>query len=270
MSNNIFQDNKNLGSIETFVNQKQDKIKPKKLTVRPDFIFTMSGNNSTCCLATQIGLFYGINSKNIKQICPMQNCRHNHKVIFIDNDYFKYDHQKHLEAIKQYRPKYCTVRDVMTQEQCLRDGIEYYSPEQILGWAIELSEYAENVIIIPKDEQYLEFFDWSKYMIGVPIPTTHGGDVLNIKHYIDKRCHLLGGSWARQLTYLHLLGDDCVSIDNNYVNKIAKAGCYTLPSGEMQSLKDTLNFNNDGALYTCLSLSFGSINYALNKLISII
>lgn len=239
-----------------------------KLTRKPDIIFTMSGNNSTCCVATQIGWKYGINSKNIKQACPTSEHRHNHEIVFIDNDYFKYNHAKHLEAVKKYKPRYCTVRDVMTREQCDRDEIEYYSPKQILEWAEELLQYAQNVIIIPKDVSFLSFFDWNKYMIGVPVPSSHGADVLDIQYYYRKKCHLLGGSWAKQLTYLYLLGDDCVSLDNNYINKIAKAGCFVDPAGEIRMLKDTLNFDNEGALYTCLSLSFGSITRAVDMLVT--
>ena len=154
----------------------------------------------------------------------------------------------------------------MNEEQCKRDGIEYYPPQQILEWANELAQYAQNIIIILKDEKYLEFFDWSKFMIGVPVPSSHGADVLELKHYYDKKCHLLGGSWASQLSYIYLLGNDCISFDNNYLNKIAKSGSFVTETGEVKNLKDTLNFDTEGALYICLSLSFGAITKALQKL----
>lgn len=71
------------------------------------------------------------------------------RAMFVDNEFKKYNHQKHVSAVKELKPKYATVRDAMTIEQCKQARIDYYPLEQILNWAEELSEYAENVIVIP-------------------------------------------------------------------------------------------------------------------------
>jgi hypothetical protein len=69
---------------------------------------------------------------------------------FIDCEFKKYDHEKHLTAIKANSPKYATVRDLMTKEQCDRASIEYFDFDTVMEWAYELEQYAENIIVIPK------------------------------------------------------------------------------------------------------------------------
>ena len=54
-----------------------------------------------------------------------------HEVKFIDNDYFNYQHDIHLQAVSELKPKYATVRDAMTHAQCNAAEIEYYSLEQL-------------------------------------------------------------------------------------------------------------------------------------------
>jgi len=164
------------------------------------------------------------------------------------------------------KPKYATVRDAMTQAQCNAAEIEYYSLEQILDWAEELSQYAENVIVIPKYAEAIEKIP-AKYVLGYSVPTSHGGTPLPIEMFQGRRVHLLGGSWKKQLSYMAALGDDVVSFDNNYIQLQANFGGFVYPDGETGQLTETLNLPSlTNPRYTALAISFGSIGAKVNEL----
>jgi len=242
--------------------QKGGEINPRILSL--DIIYTLQMADCTCCLAVQAGWKYGINSAHYR-ICPYTHqLSGRHEVAFIDNDYFKYDHQKHLEVVRIYKPKYCTVRDVMTEAQCQSAGIAWYPLEKILEWAEELSQYAENVIIIPKYDCIKDIPE--KFMLGYSIPTSHGGTPLPIELFKGRRIHLLGGSWAAQLDYLAAFGEDVVSLDNNHLSLMAdKFGRFDEGSGEMKQVKEIAPSVNN-VRYIALALSFGAIASKVNSL----
>lgn len=172
-----------------------------------------------------------------------------HEVIFIDNDYFHYDHALHLEAVKRYRPKYATVRDLMTSSQCQQAGIPYYSFEQVMDWAAELAEYAHNVIVIPKYD-CLERIP-AQYVLGYSIPTSHGGTPMPFAMFQGRPIHLLGGSPSKQIAYWQADPADVVSIDNNYILKAARYGQAWCADGQDRSITE-LGF---GAVTTPLYLA---------------
>jgi len=233
----------------------------KRLTSRKmplDMIFTIQGADASCCLAVHAGWKYGINSGQFR-LCPYTHYfSGKHEVAFVDNDYFNYKHEKHLETVKIYKPKYCTVRDIMTEEQCRRDNITWYPLEQILEWAEELQEYAENVILIPKYDCIDQIPE--KFMLGYSIPTSHGGTPLPVDVFRGHRVHLLGGSWANQLSYLEELGEDVASLDNNHVMQIAGFAQVEVGNGDVVSIKDiTPNFDVNNPRWMSLALSFGAM-----------
>ena len=236
---------------------------PRNLPI--DVIYTLQMADCTCCLAVQAGLKYGIQSGQYR-LCPYtEQLSGRHKVVFVDNDYFNYDHETHLRAVRELRPKYATVRDVMTEAQCREAGIQYYSLEQILEWAAELDEYAENVIVIPKYNCIDQIPE--KYMLGYSVPTSHGGTPLPLELFRGRRVHLLGGSWRDQLRYMAALGDDVVSVDNNYIQRIASEfGNYILPDGETRQLADSGFGYLTNVRYAALALSFGAMGAKINEL----
>lgn len=236
---------------------------PRNLPI--DVIYTLQMADCTCCLAVQAGLKYGIQSGQYR-LCPYTGqLSGRHEVVFIDNDYFDYDHEAHLCAVRELRPKYATVRDVMTEAQCREAGIQYYSLEQILEWAAELDEYAENVIVIPKYDCIDQIPE--KYMLGYSVPTSHGGTPLSVELFRGRRVHLLGGSWRDQLSYMAALGDDVVSVDNNHIQRIAREfGNYILPEGEVRQLADSGFGYLTNARYAALALSFGAMGAKINEL----
>jgi hypothetical protein len=171
-----------------------------------------------CCLAVKLGWLYGFQSSS--KPCAGVNHLKAHYPQFIDNDYFQYNHDIHLAKVKQWKPKYATVRDVMSEAQCDAAGIAYYDLKQILLWADELAEYAENVIVIPKYDCLDQIPD--HFILGYSVPTTHGGTPMDIQMFQGWRVHLLGGSPQKQIAYWQQIPDSVVSLDNNYILKMAR------------------------------------------------
>lgn len=229
-----------------------------------DLIYTLQGADATCCLAINAGLRYGIQSRSFSLCGNVERFSGRHAVTFIDNEYTKYEHAVHLAVVKQFRPKYATVRDIFTIEQCEEKGIEYFSLEQILDWAEELSEHAQNVIVIPKYDCIDRIP--AKFMLGYSIPTSHGGTPMPVQAFKGRRVHLLGGNWRRQLNYLSELGNDVVSIDNNHCQLIAQHRGFYTSEGDEMILSDFLDMDVSNPRYVAVALSFGSMVFKLNQL----
>lgn len=240
-----------------------DKDKQAARTLPLDMIYT-AATRTTCCIAVQAGLRYGLNSGMSQNLCPYHSrMRERHRLVFIDNNYTAYDHKQHLDFVKEHRPKYATVRDIMSREQCREASVDYYELEQILDWAEELNEFAEHVIVIPKYD-CIEQLD-KKFMLGYSIPTSHGGTYVDAEKFKGRKIHLLGGSWKRQLEFLDYFGDDVLSVDNNQIHLVAKYGTYMLPDGETAVVGE-LHPHVNNVLIVALSLSFGNIAYKVSQL----
>lgn len=207
-----------------------------------------------CCLAVKSGWMYGVRSSD--GVCGTTERQEAHHPQFIDNNYHHYDHAQHLGAIQRWRPKYATVRDIMTPAQCQAAGIAHYELEQILEWAEELSAYAENVILIPKYDCIDQLPE--KYMLGYSVPTSYGGTPLPVERFKGRRVHLLGGSPQRQIKFFQALRDEVVSLDNNYILKIARFARVFLPKQAVTVSLDDLGMGAlTNPLYASLVLNFG-------------
>lgn len=198
-------------------------------------------------------------------MCPVAAQMPKHKVQFVDNEFKFYDHDHHLEVVRHFRPKYATVRDVMTPEQCQEAGIEYYPLETILEWAEELEQYATNVIVIPKYDCLDQIPD--RYMLGYSVPSSYGGTPLPVEMFKGRRVHLLGGSWKAQLAHMAVLGDDVVSLDNNHISVIANQwGQFCDKDGSTRQMSE-IGFSDLSNVWdTAMCLSFGNIAAAVHDL----
>jgi hypothetical protein len=213
------------------------------------------------------GWEYGICSTN--QVCRYtedSSSKYSHAPVFVDNPYERYDHETHLSEVKKYHPRYATVRDIMTQEQCAEADIEYFSFEQILDWGEELREYTDNVILIPKYDVLGKIPD--HFMLGYSIPTSYGGTPIDIKRFDGRRVHLLGGSPNKQIAYLSQIPDSVVSLDNNYLSKIAARGQMWLVNGMSASLKE-LNLSNKNKIISSEEIGFDRLNNVMNICLAI-
>lgn len=224
---------------------------------RIDAIYT-GGGDGLCCLAVKHGFGYGLNSGHATTcLYATQTTTRRmpeHRVMFVDNDFKHYDHQQHLAVVKQFRPKYATVQDVMLKSDL----------DRILDYAEELTQFAENVMLIPKADCIDQIPE--KFMLGYAVPTSYGGTTLPYSAFGNRRVHLLGGAWQQQLHLIKSSGMNIVSLDFNHCHKMAKHGIFNDGNGYEYKLHDCMPHFSDNPYYTCLCLSLAAIRYKLNRI----
>lgn len=135
---------------------------------------------------------------------------------FLDIEWKRYDFQRHLEAAAQTRPMLTVARDIEDKRDLKR----------IVDQAYRLLEYAENVVVVPKDpllEGRLTNTFPPSFILGFSVPTKYGGTTLS--PYAFKRpVHLLGGRPDRQRQLAELM--PVVSFDTNRFTLDAAYGDY--------------------------------------------
>ena len=246
--------------------EKKKKVVRKRITNdKVDFIYTDSVSEVLGDMAVKAGLKWGISSAGAKSYYGIN------PVTFIDNDYFNYDHQLHLSVVKKHHPKYATVQDVMTKQQCDEHKIKYHPFGQIMDWAEELREHTDNVIVIPKYMDCLDkipdYFMWGFSAGGWLGNSSHGkGNEVGPENFIGHRTHILGSSWKNQLEFLDIIGEWCVSLDNNWISKVAVYGTFVWPDGSTGKLREDLGLDVTNNWHTSLVISFGNIARKLNEL----
>lgn len=235
---------------------------PRERHVYPvDLIYTFGGRDTSCCQAVKLGFLYGYQSG--KTLCHYTGVMRGHEVQFIDNDYFRYDHGRHLEAVARHRPKYATVRDVMTKEQCEAAGIAYYDLDTILRWAEELEQYAEHVIVVPKYDCLDEIPE--RYVLGYSIPTSHGGTPLPIERFFGRRIHLLGGSPRDQFRYYKMAEPYVVSIDHNYVHKLSQYGQIWNLTGSHTGVRELVGDEVASGYFIAMSINLAKLAWLFGR-----
>ncbi len=254
-----------------------------------DAIFTGPSGNGMCCLAVKHGFGYGINSATasicfyaaqfaseikfassntfgeILEIQPPQRMAE-HKTMFVDNDFKNYDHRQHVSVVARLHPKYATVRDVMTPEQCRAEQVEYYSLGQILDYADELADFAEHIIVIPKYDCVDQIPD--RYMLGYSTPTSYGGapgGIVELMANSKRPVHLLGGAWEQQRRLLYHSGMNIISLDFNHIHKLAMTGVFVDPLGREFRLNQAMPRFSSHPLYTCMALSLAAIRTGIDR-----
>jgi len=236
----------------------------RKYDLPVDMIFSITPTDPLAFMAARMGFLIGTNSG---QKCLVERPEHYtwaFPISFIDNEFKKYDHDAHMAAIKQHRPKYATVRDAMTSVQCCRAGIEHFDLDIILAWAEEVEQYAENVIVIPKWDCLAEIPE--RFILGYSIPSRYAGTPLPFEMFRGRKIHLLGGSWKKQLKYLQFAKDDIVSLDNNNLWKCSVYGGFDWPDGKKGSLHDLGITELTSPMYASVAMSLGHIATKLHQL----
>lgn len=222
-----------------------------------------AGTPGTCCIASGNGILYGCNSSYA--YCKNSKKEGDHKIVFVDNPFKDYNHKKHIAYLKElytkgHHPKYVTVRDIMTKEQCKEADIKYFSLEQILEWADEIQQYAENVIIIPKYDCFDKLDE--KYILGYSVPTAYGGTELPLEMFKGRKIHILGGSPNKQIAVLSELINEVVSIDGNYLRKLAMVGNCWFPDGTTVNVND-INFGANKLMTNQVNIFYIAISISL-------
>lgn len=232
-----------------------------------DLIFTTRPTDPAAFIAADLDMTIGCVSADSR---VLKTGRYDwaFKIDFIDNDFKAYDHRTHLSVVRVLRPRYATVRDLMTPEQCQRDGIEWFSFEQIMTWTAEIAEYTKNVIVIPKYDCIDEIYNFDsdmarKIILGYSVETGYGGTPVSVSRFSGRPVHLLGGRFDKQMEKLNQLNGDVVSIDFNQINLIAKHGDYITPDGRRHTLANNrLGFVQRNRV-ACLALSLNAIKARL-------
>lgn len=184
-------------------------------------------------IAKENGWLIGAKYTNLRNIKHLKNAD------FIDIDWKSYDFEKHLNAVKQFNPKYTVAKDVENISEL----------DAILKQAEILKIFAKNVIIVPKClklEKSLTRLIPEEYILGYSVPTNYGSTPIDIKYFHDRKVHLLGGRPERQRNLAYNL--NIVSIDSNRFTLDAKFGDYfnglkfaPHPSGGYENcLKDSI------------------------------
>lgn len=124
----------------------------------------------------------------------------------VDNEWHNYNHQKHLERVKEHKPLVATARDIESPEQL----------PKILAQAKELALYCGRVLLIPKCKVTLPAESW----LAFSVPTKYGGTTIEPSWFGDRFVHLLGGSPNAQASYAKCM--NVISLDANYAMNVAR------------------------------------------------
>ena len=177
-----------------------------------------------CCMANAIDIKTGIQS-------GMKTCK-NHPIHFVDNEFKHYNHDTHINALKEIKPEYATVRDAISLRLCAEHDIAFYELEKLLEMYEEARKYAKHVIVIPNYKRALDFFmnncD-SSVLLGYPNNSygrTTTEDEITIEAYKEyaANVHILGGSPQSQRDVAIKFDGQVKSLDNNYIFKMAPKG----------------------------------------------
>lgn len=246
---------------QELVDAKEKKPNPRKLEL--DAILTLSDPSHVGCrIAHECGIKIGTMSGKSPAPRTRERWEWRYPITFIDNEWHGYDHKKHVDFVSLFNPKYATVRDIMTKQQCEEAGVAYYTFDEVMAMAEDVQQHAENVIIIPKYDCIADIPE--KYMLGYSVQSSYGSTPLPAAKFEGRRVHLLGGSWANQLRYLSILGESIVSIDFNHCLKIAMYAQYNTMDGKVKALPEDMRPSNPQTV--ALAISLGHIGRAIHEL----
>lgn len=192
--------------------------------------------NSIALAAYEMGFLPGMISSKTDAWKKILNRQPGIRIGLMDNEWHDYDHAAHVAGVAEAKPKYATVRDVMTKAQCEAAGVDFLPLEEILEMAQDVAQHADHVIVIPKYDCLDKIPE--EYVIGFSVPTSYGGTPMPASALRGRRVHLLGGSWKNQRAYLDILGEDVVSLDNNHLLRISEWGKFQVGNGRELVLRN--------------------------------
>lgn len=171
-----------------------------------DLIYCAGNNARLVDIAAEEGWLLGLRSDESIHRLPD----------FVDINYRKPDFEKHLEVVKQHRPKYATVPDLSEKEVSRQDV------ERALQQIEQIQPYCEIPLVVPKLSGQIALLPLD-IAIGYSVPSSYGGAQFPVWELAGRRVHLLGGSPRKQWqAYLHLSAIATVtSADSNYAQKMA-------------------------------------------------
>jgi hypothetical protein len=145
----------------------------------------------------------------------------------VDQDWKSPNRERYMAALETYHPHIATVLDWERDDQLT----------EVLSWAEEASQYVETVVIIPKVwggiAKLPREINGKPVRLGYSVPTLYGGTNTPLIEFQGWPVHLLGGSPEKQLELARQL--HVVSVDTNYMQKMATQYCQYWTSGTIKS-----------------------------------
>ena len=129
--------------------------------------------------AVQHGWLPGARYTNLRDV------RRFDRLGFLDIDRKNYCFSRHLQAAQSTRPILTVARDIEDVSRL----------DRTIDEAHELLRYADNVVVVPKDERLAETMDHqipSVFLLGFSVPTKYGGTKITPRAF-RRPVHLLGG-----------------------------------------------------------------------------
>lgn len=159
-------------------------------------------------IAVNLGWLLGARYTNLRDV------RRFDRLGFLDIDWKEYNYQAHLQATKDTRPMLTVARDIVSLKQLDRTLYE----------ALELSQWADYVMVVPKDvklQTLLPNIIPENFLLGYSVPTRYGDTELPPACFAMREVHLLGGHPAKQrtlATHLTVTSIDCnrFTLDASY------------------------------------------------------
>lgn len=144
-------------------------------------------------------------------------CTVYHDLYFCDQDWKRPNRTAYMRALQEHRPTMATVLDWEEEGQL----------SEVLSWAEEAAQWAQQVLIVPKVQGGIDRLP--RRVGGVPVvlafsvPTKFGGTSLPLWDFAGWPIHLLGGSPHGQMKYAAHLNSiaEVISADGNMANKMA-------------------------------------------------
>lgn len=221
---------------------------PKPRALPLDLIFSCQGaTGAEALMAYRMGWNPGIITTAVSAARRYVTAFPNGKpIMFMDNEWHDYNHQQHIDALAEFKPKYGTVRDLVTTAQAKEAGIRHYSIDETLTMAEDVAQHVDNVILIPKwdcIDQLPREIGGKRIVLGYSVQSSYGGTEVPVERFQGWPVHLLGGSWKRQRSLIAKLRDDVVSIDMNQQLRISQFGQFWWPDGETADVSSILGVN---------------------------
>ena len=157
------------------IQETEDPPAPSSITIKRFVSHSFRAAN----IAIRHGWYPGARYTNLRDV------RRFDRLGFLDIDWRNYNFAKHLAAAKLVRPMLTVARDI--------ESIDFL--DRTLDEARELLQYADDVIIVPKDPRLGEALDDHippTFLLGYSVPTRYGGTLLPPAKF-RRPVHLLGG-----------------------------------------------------------------------------
>lgn len=241
----------------------------RQIDLRMIFSVSAGPSHVEAQIARRIGWGIGVLSEHYRSVLKHRERfeRMPKDIAFMDNPYRDYDHVAHVNAVMAVQPTSCTTRDLFTKQQCVDEGLEYFSLEQTIEQASDLAPYVDDLILIPKYDcldDIPETISGKRVVLGYSVPTSYGGTPMPISAFKGRPIHLLGGPWGKQRSYLNLMGDDIIGLDNNHCLYVSQMGQVCKGDGTMVDLKEYVGIEQPFTVYLpALTLSLTEIASAV-------